>query len=47
MEQDLKPDGDTNVNDPRSEVDRSDRNLRLIWSLMEQKNRIFNRKIRI
>ena len=33
----LKPDRDTNLNDPRSEVDRSDCNLRLVWSSMEQK----------
>ena len=29
------------MNDPRSEVDRSDRNLRLIWSLMAQKKSNF------
>ena len=33
----LKPDRDTNLNDPRSEVDCSDCNLRLVWSSMEQK----------
>ena len=33
----MKPDRDTNLNDPRSEVDRWDCNLRLVWSLMEQK----------
>ena len=33
----MKRDWDTNLNDPRSEVDRSDCNLRLVWSLMEQK----------
>ena len=33
----FKPDRDTNLNDPRSEVDRSDCNLRLVWSSMEQK----------
>ena len=44
----MKPDRDTNLNDPRSEVDRWDCNLRLVWSLMEQKKkRNFDRKIRI
>ena len=33
----LKPDRDTNLNDPRSEVDRTECNLRLVWSSMEQK----------
>ena len=33
----LKPDRDTNLNDPRSDLDRSDCNLRLLWSSMEQK----------
>jgi len=37
MNKHLKPDRNTNLNDPRSEVDRSDRNLRLVWSSMEQK----------
>ena len=33
----LKPERDTNLNDPRSEVDGSDCNLRLVWSSMQQK----------
>ena len=33
----MKRDWNTNLNDPRSEVDRSDCNLRLVWSLTEQK----------
>ena len=45
MNKHLKPDRDANLNDPRSEVDRSDCNLRLVWSSMEHKNRIFDRKI--
>ena len=42
----LKTDQDTNLNNPRSEVDHSDCNLGLVWSSMEQKNyRIFHRKV--
>ena len=37
MNKHLKPDRNTNLNNPRSEVDRSDCNLRLGWSSMEQK----------
>ena len=37
MSKHLKPDRDTNLNDPRAEVDRSDCNLRLVWSSVEQK----------
>ena len=45
MNKHLKPDRDTNLTDPRSEVDRSDCNLRLVWSPNGTKNRIFDRKI--
>ena len=37
MNKHIKPDRDTNLNDPRSEVDRSDCNLRLVWSSMGRK----------
>ena len=41
MNKHLKPGRDTNLNHPRSEVDRSDCNLRLVWSSMEQKKSSF------
>ena len=37
MNKHLKPERDTNPNDPRLEVDRSDCNLRLVWSSRVQK----------
>ena len=37
MNKHLKPDRDTNLNDPRSEVDRLDCNPRLVWSSVVQK----------
>ena len=37
MNKHLKPDRNTNLNDPPSEEDRSDCNHRLVWSSMELK----------